>query len=68
MEWLKIVATDEHILIIRKYHEPCHFDDYYLVRWSATVLERGMLRPCPIYLCHSDYCADVLRHIVIRSH
>ncbi len=43
LEWLKIVATDEHILAsLEKYHEPyAIFDDYYCgAIWSATVLDR----------------------------
>lgn len=68
LEWLKIVATDEHILAsLEKYHEPyAIFDDYYCgAIWSATVLQEQGVTALPRFAPYaaSDYCADVLRHI-----
>ena len=68
LEWLKIVATDEHILAsLEKYHEPyAIFDDYYCgAIWSATVLQEQGVAALPRFAPYvaSDYCADVLRHI-----
>ncbi|WP_096880731.1 DUF4132 domain-containing protein [Escherichia coli] len=68
LEWLKIVATDEHILAsLEKYHEPyAIFDDYYCgAIWSATVLQEQGVAALPRFTPYvaSDYCADVLRHI-----
>ncbi|HEA7823410.1 TPA: WGR and DUF4132 domain-containing protein [Escherichia coli] len=68
LEWLKIVATDEHILAsLEKYHEPyAIFDDYYRgAIWSATVLQEQGVAALPRFAPYaaSDYCADVLRHI-----
>ncbi|ENI0748229.1 WGR and DUF4132 domain-containing protein [Escherichia coli] len=68
LEWLKIVATDEHILAsLEKYHEPyAIFDDYYCgAIWSATVLQEQGVAALPLFTPYvaSDYCADVLRHI-----
>ncbi|EOU2733291.1 DUF4132 domain-containing protein [Escherichia coli] len=68
LEWLKIVATDEHILAsLEKYHEPyAIFDDYYCgAIWSATVLQEQGVTALPQFAPYaaSDYCADVLRHI-----
>ncbi|EOK5570249.1 DUF4132 domain-containing protein [Escherichia coli] len=68
LEWLKIVATDEHILAsLEKYHEPyAIFDDYYCgAIWSATVLQEQSVTALPRFAPYaaSDYCADVLRHI-----
>ncbi len=68
LEWLKIVATDEHILAsLEKYHEPyAIFDDYYCSAiWSATVLQEQGVAALPRFAPYaaSDYCADVLRHI-----
>ena len=50
LEWLKIVATDEHILAsLEKYHEPyAIFDDYYCgAIWSATVLQEQGVAALP---------------------
>ncbi|EFB7640815.1 DUF4132 domain-containing protein [Escherichia coli] len=68
LEWLKIVATDEHILAsLENYHEPyAIFDDYYCgAIWSATVLQEQGVAALPRFAPYaaSDYCADVLRHI-----
>ncbi|HCP0801566.1 TPA: WGR and DUF4132 domain-containing protein [Escherichia coli] len=68
LEWLKIVATYEHILAsLEKYHEPyAIFDDYYCgAIWSATVLQEQGVTALPRFAPYaaSDYCADVLRHI-----
>lgn len=68
LEWLKIVATDEHILAsLEKYHEPyAIFDDYYCgAIWSATVLQEQGVTALPRFAPYaaSDYCANVLRHI-----
>ncbi|EAA1585117.1 WGR and DUF4132 domain-containing protein [Escherichia coli] len=68
LEWLKIVATNEHILAsLEKYHEPyAIFDDYYCgAIWSATVLQEQGVAALPRFTPYvaSDYCADVLRHI-----
>ncbi|EFI1992259.1 WGR and DUF4132 domain-containing protein [Escherichia coli] len=68
LEWLKIVATDEHILAsLEKYHEPyAIFDDYYCgAIWSATILQEQGVTALPRFAPYaaSDYCADVLRHI-----
>ncbi|HCO9060428.1 DUF4132 domain-containing protein [Escherichia coli] len=68
LEWLKIVATDEHILAsLEKYHEPyAIFDDYYCgAIWSATVLQEQGVTALPRFAPYaaSGYCADVLRHI-----
>ncbi|MCZ5726298.1 WGR and DUF4132 domain-containing protein [Escherichia coli] len=68
LEWLKIVATDEHILAsLEEYHEPyAIFDDYYCgAIWSATVLQEQGVAALPRFAPYaaSDYCADVLRHI-----
>ncbi|RAX34971.1 UNVERIFIED_CONTAM: MolR family transcriptional regulator [Escherichia coli] len=68
LEWLKIVATDEHILAsLEKYYEPyAIFDNYHRgAIWSATVLQEQGVAALPRFAPYaaSDYCADVLRHI-----
>lgn len=68
LEWLKIVATDEHILAsLEKYYEQYKvFDNYYHgAIWTATVLQEQGVAALPRFAPYaaSDYCGDVLRHI-----
>lgn len=59
LEWLKIVATDEHILAsLEKYHEPyAIFDDYYCgAIWSATVLQEQGVAALPRFAPYAARC------------
>lgn len=73
LEWLKIVATDEHILAsLEKYHEPyAIFDDYYCgAIWSATVLQEQGVAALPRFapmpqVTTAPMCCVIS---IIRSH
>lgn len=73
LEWLKIVATDEHILAsLEKYHEPyAIFDDYYCgAIWSATVLQEQGVAALPRFAPMSQVTTAPMCCVIsiIRSH
>lgn len=73
LEWLKIVATDEHILAsLEKYHEPyAIFDVTIVVRYGQPPYYRSkVLQPCPDLLPMPQVTTAPMCCVIsiIRSH